>query len=163
MLTSTPIKDTQALKLGLVEEIVPADKLLAAAKARALDIAEGRKPRLMSLTRTDRIEALSEALPILEFARAQVGERPWDACACLWCVLPEMTLQAAGCSCASMPPASTLQGVMLMPMLMMLMILVLVLMIALAAPAAGSQARAPPAAPAALPGRHPDWRGAWRR
>lgn len=75
MLTSTPIKDTQALKLGLVEEIVPADKLLAAAKARALDIAEGRKPRLMSLTRTDRIEALGEALPILEFARAQVGAR----------------------------------------------------------------------------------------
>jgi enoyl-CoA hydratase/3-hydroxyacyl-CoA dehydrogenase len=76
MLTSTPIGHAAALKLGLVDEVVPKEQLLAAAKAWALDIAAGRKPRLLSLTRSDRIEPLGEALPILEFARQQVGGRP---------------------------------------------------------------------------------------
>jgi enoyl-CoA hydratase/carnithine racemase len=39
MLTSTPIKDRAALKLGLVDEVVPAAQLLEAAKQMALDIA----------------------------------------------------------------------------------------------------------------------------
>jgi enoyl-CoA hydratase/carnithine racemase len=52
MLTSTPIKDSEALKLGLVDAVVPAAGLLQAAKQHALDIAEGRKPRVLSLSRT---------------------------------------------------------------------------------------------------------------
>ncbi len=49
-----PIKHDAALKLGLVDEVVPLAQLLTAAKARALDIAGGRKPRISSLSRTDR-------------------------------------------------------------------------------------------------------------
>ena len=49
-----PIKAEAGLKLGLVDEIAPADQLLAAAKRRALAIAEGRAPRVYSLTRTDK-------------------------------------------------------------------------------------------------------------
>lgn len=53
MLTSTPIKDAEALKLGLLDGVVSsAGQLLGAAKAHALDIAEGRRPRVLSLTRT---------------------------------------------------------------------------------------------------------------
>jgi enoyl-CoA hydratase/carnithine racemase len=52
MLTSTPIKDSEALKLGLLDAVVPPEQLLAAAKQHALDIAEGRKPRVLSLLRT---------------------------------------------------------------------------------------------------------------
>jgi enoyl-CoA hydratase/carnithine racemase len=52
MLTSTPIKDSEALKLGLLDAVVPAGELLQAAKQHALDIAEGRKPRVLSLSRT---------------------------------------------------------------------------------------------------------------
>ncbi len=39
-------------KLGLVDLLAPADQLLAAARRLALDIAEGRRPRMASLTRT---------------------------------------------------------------------------------------------------------------
>ena len=44
----------EGVKLGLVDEVAPADQLLAAAKRRALAIAEGRAPRVYSLTRTDK-------------------------------------------------------------------------------------------------------------
>lgn len=39
----------------------------------ALDIAAGRAARNASLTRSDRIEPMGEALAVIEFARAQVG------------------------------------------------------------------------------------------
>jgi enoyl-CoA hydratase/3-hydroxyacyl-CoA dehydrogenase len=39
MLTSTPVKDAAALKLGLVDAVVPPQQLLPAAKQLALDIA----------------------------------------------------------------------------------------------------------------------------
>lgn len=38
----------------------------------ALDIAAGTRPRMFSLTRSDKIEPLGEALAIIDFARAQV-------------------------------------------------------------------------------------------
>lgn len=75
MLTSTPIKDSEALKLGLVDAVVPANELLQAAKKHALDIAEGRKPRVMSLLRTDRLEPYGEAVAVLDFARAEASKR----------------------------------------------------------------------------------------
>lgn len=39
----------------------------------ALDIAAGRRPRMASLTRSDKIEPLGEGLAVIDFARAQVG------------------------------------------------------------------------------------------
>lgn len=50
-------------------------RLLEAARKYALDLADGRRPRLISLTRTDRLESLGEALAILGFARAQVAQQ----------------------------------------------------------------------------------------
>ncbi|BDA49067.1 Peroxisomal fatty acid beta-oxidation multifunctional protein [Coccomyxa sp. Obi] len=75
MLTSAPINDKKAAKLGLVDAVVPADKLLAAARAWAAEIAAGTKPRNFTLYRTDKLEPLGEALPILEFARAETQKR----------------------------------------------------------------------------------------
>ncbi|KAI3432440.1 hypothetical protein D9Q98_003993 [Chlorella vulgaris] len=75
MLTSTPIKDRAALKLGLVDAVVPAAQLLEAAKQMALDIAAGKRARVQTLYRTDKLEALGEALPILHFAREQTVKR----------------------------------------------------------------------------------------
>ena len=51
MLTSKPIKDSAALKAGLVDGVVPAEKLLEAARALALEIANGTQPRNLSLYR----------------------------------------------------------------------------------------------------------------
>ena len=51
MLTSQPIKEKAALKAGLLDGVAPADQLLAAAKALALEIAAGLKPRNYSLFR----------------------------------------------------------------------------------------------------------------
>ncbi len=49
-----PIKAEAGLKLGLVDALAPREKLLAEAKAYALDMANGRKPRMNSLARTDK-------------------------------------------------------------------------------------------------------------
>lgn len=51
MLTSKPFKAEKALKLGLVDGIVPPADLLTAARSLALQIAQGRAPRLYSLYR----------------------------------------------------------------------------------------------------------------
>lgn len=75
MLTSTPIKAEAAAELGLVDALVPKDQLLQAAKQLALDIAGGKKPRNFSLTRTDRLEPMGEALAMIEFARAEAAKR----------------------------------------------------------------------------------------
>jgi len=71
MLTSKPLSARDALQNGLVDEVVTKEKLLSVAKALALDIADGLKPRLFSLERTDRLEPYSEALQIFDFAHAQ--------------------------------------------------------------------------------------------
>ncbi|KAI8468942.1 MAG: ClpP/crotonase-like domain-containing protein [Monoraphidium minutum] len=76
MLTSAPIKAEAGAKLGLVDVLVDsADGLLPAAKALALDIAAGRRARMASLTRSDKIEPLAEGLAVIEFARAQAAKR----------------------------------------------------------------------------------------
>ncbi len=51
MLTSAPINDKKAAKLGLVDAVVPQGKLLEAARAWAAEIAAGTKPRNFSLYR----------------------------------------------------------------------------------------------------------------
>lgn len=54
-----------------MDAVVPSGELLAEARKWALDIAEGRKSRIISLQKLDKIEPLGEARKILHFARAQ--------------------------------------------------------------------------------------------
>lgn len=75
MLTSAPIKAEKAKQLGLVDFVVPPDQLLSMAIALARDIAQGKRPRIQTLQRNDRIESLGEALAMLDFARAQTARR----------------------------------------------------------------------------------------
>ena len=75
MLTSQPVKAEEAQALGLVDGVVPKEQLLPAATQLALDIASGRRPRLRTLLRTDKLEPYGEALAVLEFARAQAAKR----------------------------------------------------------------------------------------
>lgn len=72
MLLSKPIASEEGKQLGLVDEIVAPKDLLTAARQWALDIVSGKKPRLSSLQRTDKLESLGEAREIIKFARAQV-------------------------------------------------------------------------------------------
>ena len=75
MLTSQPIKEGAAKKLGLVDDVVPKDQLLPAARKLALAIAAGTAPRSQTLYRTDKLESLGEALAIIEFAKAQAAKK----------------------------------------------------------------------------------------
>ncbi|GMH40136.1 hypothetical protein BSKO_08040 [Bryopsis sp. KO-2023] len=71
MLTSKPVSGSEAKKLGLVEEVVPPEKLMDAARDLALGMADGRRARVMTLYRTDRIPPLNEVQAICDIARAQ--------------------------------------------------------------------------------------------
>ncbi|KAL6769994.1 ECH3 [Auxenochlorella protothecoides x Auxenochlorella symbiontica] len=75
ILTSKPIKDPEALSLGLLDAVVPPRELLATARKLALDLASGARTRRFALQRTDRLPAFREALATLEFARAQTRRR----------------------------------------------------------------------------------------
>ena len=55
IMKSKPVKAEEALKLGLVDQVVPAQSLLAAAMALAGDIAAKRAPRVMAFYRSDKI------------------------------------------------------------------------------------------------------------
>lgn len=68
---SKPIKAEEGKELGLIDEIVPANQLLSAARKVALDLASGRRPLVKSLERNDKIEELDDALEIIKFARKQ--------------------------------------------------------------------------------------------
>ncbi|XP_071716970.1 peroxisomal fatty acid beta-oxidation multifunctional protein AIM1-like [Rutidosis leptorrhynchoides] len=72
MLTSKPILSEEGAKLGLIDAIVPSQELLKVSRQWALDIAEGRKPWVRSLHRTDKIGSLSEAREIIKNARQLV-------------------------------------------------------------------------------------------
>ncbi|KAA8543081.1 hypothetical protein F0562_021424 [Nyssa sinensis] len=71
MLMSKLVNGKDALSMGLVDAIVPADELLNTARCWALDILECRKPWAISLYKTDKLEPLAEARVILKFARVQ--------------------------------------------------------------------------------------------
>ena len=75
MLTSQPLKEGAAKKLGLVDDVVPKDQLLPAARKLALAIAAGKAPRNQTLYRTDKLESLGEALAIIDFAKAQAAKK----------------------------------------------------------------------------------------
>lgn len=73
--TSKPIKGEEAFSLGLVDAIVPSEELISTARKWALDISERRKPWIISLHKTDKLESLGDAREIFKFARAQVRKQ----------------------------------------------------------------------------------------
>ncbi|KAJ3694535.1 hypothetical protein LUZ60_010015 [Juncus effusus] len=75
MLQSKSIKSQEGHKLGLIDKIVPQSDLIRVSREWALDMAEGRKPWVSSLRRTDRLPPLSDARQILKAAREQVKSR----------------------------------------------------------------------------------------
>ncbi|KAH7445114.1 hypothetical protein KP509_02G107300 [Ceratopteris richardii] len=75
MLTSKPISSEEARELGLVDAIVPAKDLISTARRWALEITNSQKPKIVSLHKTDKLEALGEAREILRFARQQTMKR----------------------------------------------------------------------------------------
>ncbi|CAL2226942.1 unnamed protein product [Prunus armeniaca] len=75
MLTSKPVKGQEACDLGLVDAIVSPDQLVSTARQWALDILERRRPWVVTLHKTDKLEPLGEAREMLKFARAQVRKQ----------------------------------------------------------------------------------------
>lgn len=75
MLTSKPVKGSEAHSLGLVDAVVPANELIDAARRWAVDIAKRKKPWVSSLYKADKLEPLGEAREILKFARAQARKQ----------------------------------------------------------------------------------------
>eukprot|EP00249_Psilotum_nudum_P009367 c21884_g1_i1 orf=554-2710(-) len=71
MLLSKSITSEEANRLGLVDSVVSSGELLSTARKWALDIAEYRRPWVLSLHKTDKLEPLGEARKILNFARVQ--------------------------------------------------------------------------------------------
>lgn len=69
---SKRVKGEEARSLSLVDAIASADKLLAVARQWALDIYERRKPWIISLYKTEKLEPLREARAILKSARLRV-------------------------------------------------------------------------------------------
>jgi len=76
ILTSKSVKGSKAKGLGLVDELVsgPGD-LLAKAKEVALDLASGKRKRVRTLEREDRLEPKDVAKMILGIAREQTKKR----------------------------------------------------------------------------------------
>jgi enoyl-CoA hydratase/3-hydroxyacyl-CoA dehydrogenase len=76
MLTSKPLNADSGLKLGLVDELVDSpDQLLPAARLYALAISSGKKARVLSLRRADKLPPFGEAVATVEFARAEARKR----------------------------------------------------------------------------------------
>ncbi|KAI9193775.1 hypothetical protein LWI28_000115 [Acer negundo] len=75
ILTSKPIKAEEAHALGLVDTVVSPAELVNAARQWALDIVQRRRPWVLSLYKTDKIEPLGEAREIFKFARAQARKQ----------------------------------------------------------------------------------------
>jgi enoyl-CoA hydratase/3-hydroxyacyl-CoA dehydrogenase len=74
MMLSKSISGEEGLSSGLVDSLSSKEDLLTTARKWALDIAERRKPWVLSLKRTDRLETLSEAREMIKFAREQVKQ-----------------------------------------------------------------------------------------
>jgi len=76
ILTSKSVKGAKAHSLGLVDEIAKTpQELLATAKAVALDLASGKRKRVRTLDREDRLEPKDIAKMILGIAREQTKKR----------------------------------------------------------------------------------------
>ncbi|XP_059625651.1 glyoxysomal fatty acid beta-oxidation multifunctional protein MFP-a-like [Cornus florida] len=75
LLMSKPVTGDKALSLGLVDAIAPANELVNTARWHALDILEYRKPWVVSLYKTEKLESLAEARIILKLARIQAEKQ----------------------------------------------------------------------------------------
>ena len=60
--------------LGLIDAIASSEDLLEVSSNLALDIVENRRPRLFSLSRTDKLCCIQEAKERLEAIRQEVNE-----------------------------------------------------------------------------------------
>lgn len=69
---SKRVNGDEARILSLVDAIAPADQLLAVARQWSLDIFKRKRPWVLSLYKTDKLEPLKEARAILNSARLQV-------------------------------------------------------------------------------------------
>lgn len=58
-----------------MDAIVPSEELISTARKWALDISERRKPWILSLYKTDKLESLGDAREIFKFARAQIRKQ----------------------------------------------------------------------------------------
>ena len=74
MQTSKPIISEEGKNLGLVDAIASSEELLEVSSNLALDIVESRRPRLFSLSRTDKLGSIQETKEILEAIRQEVKE-----------------------------------------------------------------------------------------
>ncbi|CAK9145592.1 unnamed protein product [Ilex paraguariensis] len=86
MLMSKPVKGEEALSLGLVDAVVSGNELVNTARRWALDILEHRRPWVVSLYKTDKLEPLGEAREILKFARTQAQRRAPNLNHPLFCI-----------------------------------------------------------------------------
>lgn len=75
MLTSQPITADKGMKAGLIDAVVPPADLLPRARALALDMANLRTARKITIDHTAKLESLAEAEAILKFARAEATKR----------------------------------------------------------------------------------------
>jgi enoyl-CoA hydratase/3-hydroxyacyl-CoA dehydrogenase len=71
MLTSKPIMAEEAVKVGLVDAVVPHRQLLPAARKFALDIVAGKQAWRRTLSLTDRLGSLEDSMKVLQQARAR--------------------------------------------------------------------------------------------
>ncbi|KAJ1685085.1 hypothetical protein LUZ63_016475 [Rhynchospora breviuscula] len=72
MLLSKPMRAKEGKQYGLIDALVSPADIIRVSRQWALDIAEGRKPWLSSLRRTDKLGSLAEAREVLKAARQQV-------------------------------------------------------------------------------------------
>ncbi|CAD7702036.1 unnamed protein product [Ostreobium quekettii] len=73
MLHSQQVGGEEAGRIGLVDEVVEGGQVVGAAKRMALEIAAGRRARLETVLRTDRLEPLGKAMVAVKEARARVA------------------------------------------------------------------------------------------
>jgi enoyl-CoA hydratase/3-hydroxyacyl-CoA dehydrogenase len=69
---SKSIRAKEGKQYGLIDELASPSDIIKVARQWALDIAEGRKPWLSSLRRTDKLVSLAEAREVLKAARQLV-------------------------------------------------------------------------------------------
>ncbi|EOY29700.1 Enoyl-CoA hydratase/isomerase family, putative isoform 4 [Theobroma cacao] len=74
LLTSKPVMSEEGKSLGLIDAIASPEELLEVACDLALDIVESRRPRLSSLSRTDKLGSTEQAMEILEGFRQGAKE-----------------------------------------------------------------------------------------
>lgn len=72
--TSKPVMSEEGKSLGLIDAIASPEELLEVACDLALDIVESRRPRLSSLSRTDKLGSTEQAMEILEGIRQGAKE-----------------------------------------------------------------------------------------